>query len=104
VQATGIAANQVEISAVATDGTGGAGSPSGNGGTATLSSGGLGPAVFGSSTTGGTVTLSGTAIGGNGGSAGYAGKRRVSKSVQQWWHKQCNRWRNKRHAQSNANR
>jgi hypothetical protein len=33
VQATGIAANQVEISAVATDGTGGAGSPSGNGGT-----------------------------------------------------------------------
>ena len=39
----------------------------GNGGTATLSSGGLGPAVFGSSANGGTVTVSGTAIGGNGG-------------------------------------
>jgi hypothetical protein len=38
----------------------------GNGGSATLSSGGLGPAVFGSSATGGTVTVSGTAIGGNG--------------------------------------
>ena len=39
----------------------------GNGGSATLSSGGLGPAVFGSSASGGTVTVSGTAIGGTGG-------------------------------------
>jgi hypothetical protein len=33
-----------------------------------VSSGGLGPAVFGSSSSGGTVSVSGTAIGGNGGS------------------------------------
>ena len=45
----------------------------GNGGSATLSSGGLGPAVFGSSATGGTVTVSGTAIGGNGGPTAMSG-------------------------------
>jgi hypothetical protein len=45
----------------------------GDGGSATLSSGGLGPAVFGSSATGGTVTVSGTAIGGRGGSGRFGG-------------------------------
>jgi hypothetical protein len=67
-QASGIARQQVTVSATATGGTGGLGGldgPAGNGGSATLSSGGLGPAVFGSSATGGTVTVSGTAIGGN---------------------------------------
>jgi hypothetical protein len=52
------------VSAVATGGTGGGSTVSsflgfggGNGGSATLSSGGLGPAVFGSSARGGAVTL-----------------------------------------------
>jgi hypothetical protein len=42
-------------------------------GSATLSSGGLGPAVFGSSATGGTVTVSGTAIGGSSGGLVFGG-------------------------------
>ena len=70
VQASGIAGGQVEISAGALGGNGANGAlAGGGGGSATLSSGGLGPAVFGSSTTGGTVTVEGVARGGNGGGA-----------------------------------
>jgi hypothetical protein len=75
VQASGIARDQVMIFAAAIGGKGGDGvvnaagaGAAGAGGSATLSSGGLGPAVFGSSATGGTVTVSGGAVGGNGGS------------------------------------
>jgi hypothetical protein len=69
-QASGIARDQATVSATARGGDGGAvGLPqpflAGIPGFATLSRGGLGPAVFGSSATGGTVTVSGTAIGGS---------------------------------------
>jgi hypothetical protein len=64
-QASGIALQKATVSAIAIGGNAGVGF--GLAGSATLSSGGLGPAVFGSSVNGGTVTVSGTAIGGNGG-------------------------------------
>jgi hypothetical protein len=72
-QASAIAQGQATVSATAIGGSGG-GVPNlprpfsgGFPGAATLSSGGLGPAVFGSSANGGTVTVSGTAIGGRAG-------------------------------------
>lgn len=81
-QAIGVALQAVNISAVATGGNGGSNfvagntlppAASGNGGSATLT-GSVGPAVFGISINGGTVTVQGTAIGGNGGGAsGRAG-------------------------------
>jgi hypothetical protein len=81
-QASGIAQQQSSVAAVATGGNGGSGVGGGAGGSATLSSGGLGPAVFGSSATGGTVTVFGTAIGGDGGrESGLAGGNGASVSL-----------------------
>jgi hypothetical protein len=72
-QATGIAAQDVTVSAIARGGNAGHDSGVPNpAGSASLSSGGLGPAVFGSSTNGGTVTVSGTAIAGNASTNGPA--------------------------------
>jgi hypothetical protein len=79
VQATAIARDQVTISAIATGGNGG--SFLSFGGSATLSSGGLGPAVFGSSATGGTVTVSGTAIGGSGASVSLISNGGVNDAI-----------------------
>jgi hypothetical protein len=72
-QATGIASQNVTISAVAQGGNGGnsdSGLLGGNGGSVSFSNGGHGPAVFGMSTGGGTVTVSATGVGGNGGNGG----------------------------------
>src|SRR5262249_16552040 len=64
-QASGIARDQVTITAIATGGAGGqSGGQGGGGGSATLSSGGLGPAGFCRSATGGTVPRAGTPPGG----------------------------------------
>ena len=73
-QAVGVASQAATVSAVAQGGNGGNGTVNGgNGGSVSFSNGGLGPAVFGVSTTGGAVTVSATGIGGNGGSGGSGG-------------------------------